>query len=133
MKPGWTLTSLLPLYYAATAIFVLLDLGLDINVRVAFLEQWPVWRAAYYLACFGCLAMMLRWPDWREIIGGLESLLTLVALILSMGIRSMAGGGLVDAALTPITLEEIVNFLMSGSFAYFSWVRGSQAFRDRYF
>lgn len=132
MSPGTRTDRLLPAYYAATALFLLLDVGFDINVRVAFLEQWPIWRVLYYGILFGCFILMLRWPDWREVIAGLESLVTLVALILHMGVRATAGGGVVDGEFVPVTLEEIVNFLMSGGFAYHSWVRGSDALRKRF-
>ena len=40
-------------YYAATALFLLMDYGLGINVRVAFLESTPTLRLLYYAVCFG--------------------------------------------------------------------------------
>lgn len=131
MRPGTRSARLLMAYYAATAAFVLLDLGFDINVRVAFLEPWPLWRLVYYGMLFGCFALMLRVPGWGEVIAGLESLLTLVALILSFGVRATAGGAVIDGEFVPIRLEEVVNFLLSGFFAYFSWVRGGDALRKR--
>jgi hypothetical protein len=56
-------TRLLRLYYAATAIFILLDYFLDINVRLAALDQAPFWRVAYYVFCFVCLALMIWRPN----------------------------------------------------------------------
>lgn len=40
--------TILRAYYAATTLFLLLDLWLDINIRLAFLDSRPGWRAAYY-------------------------------------------------------------------------------------
>ena len=112
-------------YYIATAVFLLLDLGLDFNVRIAFLEAYPLWRAVYYGVCFVCLGLMLWRPEWTVVVSTVESLVTLVALILAFGIRAitlqhsiLAGTGQI------ITLAEIINFLLSGSVAYFSWTRG---------
>ena len=112
-------------YYIATVVFLLLDVGLDFNVRIAFLEPFPLWRAAYYGVCFSCLGLLLWRPEWTVAVGTVESLVTLVALILSFGFRAltlqqaiMAGSGQI------ITLAEILNFLLSGSVAYFSWTRG---------
>ncbi len=112
-------------YYAATVIFLLLDLALGINVRVAFLEALPLARMAYYGVCFACLALMLWRPGWTVLIGAFESLVTLSALIISMAMRTLlitdrvleTGGGYV-------TMPEIYNFLISGAVAYIAWVRG---------
>jgi len=41
------------LYYAATILFLLLDFVLGVNVRVAFLELFPMARLAYYLIVGG--------------------------------------------------------------------------------
>jgi len=42
-QPSPLVPTLLSYYYAATAVFVLLDYLLNINVRVAFLQDWPNW------------------------------------------------------------------------------------------
>jgi len=55
---------LLNYYYAATIVFVLLDYLLHINIRVAFLQDWPAWRAFYYIFCFACFGLMMWRPGW---------------------------------------------------------------------
>lgn len=116
---------LLPLYYAATAVFLLLDYGASINVRVAFLDPWPVARAAYYGFCFACLGLMVWRPAWAALIGSFESLVTLVALIFSMAVRVMIpNDAIFSGSGAFVSLQEIVNFLISGSVAYLAWVRG---------
>lgn len=119
------MTRTLRLYYAATAVFLALDYIFGINVRIAFLEPLPAARAAYYGVCFFCLALIVFRPGWAVFVGAFESLVTVVALILSMGLRvipmndaMLEGGGDIVSA------EEIVNFVISGSIAYFAWYRG---------
>jgi len=123
---------ILPWYYAATVMFLLLDYGLNINVRVAFLEQLPLARIAYYGICFACLALMMWRPAWTTLIGTFESLVTLVALILAMGLRVLVPNDAIfeeNAAI--VTPQEIVNFVISGSIAYFAWIRGLKQINDR--
>lgn len=118
--------SLLFGYYAATVVFAVLDVGLDINVRLAFLENSPGWRTLYYLVCIACAALMQWRPDLSVFIGAAEGLVTIVALILSVAPRAM----MVSADIArPIDVETMLNFLISGAFAYLSWWRGMAAFR----
>ncbi len=49
----------------------------------------------------------------------IESLLTIVALILSTATRTMNP----EAAAGALTIERLVNFLVSGVAAYLSWTR----------
>ncbi len=123
-------SKILVLYYAATVIFLMLDFALGFNVRLAFLEPYPEARVAYYGVCFACLGLMLWRPTWTVLISAFESLITLSALIISMGMRTLlvtdsmleTGGGLV-------TMPEIYNFLLSGAVAYLAWVRGINRIR----
>ena len=123
---------ILPWYYAASVVFLLLDFVADINVRLAFLEPWPTARVVYYGICFVCLGLMLWRPAWSVLIGSFESLVTLVALILSMAVRVMVPGDAVFAGQAAfVTVPEILNFLISGSVAYLAWVKGLRALRLR--
>ena len=114
-------------YYAATIAFVALDVGLHVNVRLAFLEDTPGWRAAYYAACIACAGLMHWRPDLSVLIGGVEGVVTITALILSIAPRAMMITGEFG---TPIRAEEIINFLIAGGFAYLSWWRGMAALRS---
>ena len=123
---------LLLMYYAATALFLLLDYGLNINLRIAFLEAYPLWRGAYYTFCFACMSLMFWRPALTEVVGAFESLLTLVALILNMAIRSMViTDEMIETGRGLVTTPEIINFMMSGSIAYYAWSRGMKAMQDR--
>ena len=60
-------------------------------------------------------------------IGAVEGVVTIAALILSIAPRAMMTG---DGFGSPIQVEEIINFLISGGFAYISWWRGMSALRN---
>lgn len=122
---------ILRLYYAATALFLLLDYLFGINVRLASLDAYPGWRAAYYLVCFGCLGLMMWRPAWSTLIATSESLVTLSMLIIAMGTRVMTVS---DQMLTTgegfVTGEEIANFVIAGGAAWIAYTRGTLALRD---
>lgn len=116
-------------YYAATAIFVGLDYVFDVNVRLAFLEHHPGLRAGYYVILLACFAAALLQPRWTLLIGIVESLVTLVGLILNMALRTMVvTDAMIETGAGLVTPAEIVNFIISGGIAYISWTQGLQAF-----
>ena len=116
---------ILPWYYGATVVFLLLDYSMGINVRVAFLEPLPAARAAYYAICFVCLGLMIWRPSWTLFIGTFESLVTLIALILSMALRVLVPtDAIFDENASFVTMQEVINFVIAGSVAYLAWIRG---------
>jgi hypothetical protein len=125
--------SILRIYYAATAVFLLLDYAFDVNLRLAFLEPWPGWRALYYAVCFSCLGLMVWRPNLTLLVTTVESLITLSALLLGMGARVLSvsvnvpemGGGFV-------TVEEIINFVIAGGAAWLGWFHGSRALHKEF-
>ena len=120
-------------YYAATAVFLLLDYFGGFNIRLAFLEPWPGWRAVYYLFCFACLGLIMWRPALTLIVSTVESLITLSALILSMGARVVSMSVTVmETGRGIVTVEEILNFLIAGAVAWYGWVRGSQEVARRW-
>ena len=131
----WTTVNnerILSLYYAGTALFLLLDYVLGINVRIAFLDPWPLARLGYYAFCFACLALIVWRPARAAAVGTVESRITLVALILGMGLRILVpNDAIFEENLTIVTTEELVNFLIVGFAAYFAWVRGLKALNLR--
>jgi hypothetical protein len=132
MYQSVTSARLLKLYYLATGVFLLLDYLAGINIRVAFLAPWPGWRALYYLFCLGCLGLIVWRPALTLLVSTIESLLTLSALILGMGVRAMGlsvlaledGGALISA-------EEVINFVIAGGVAWIGWFRGTQALQKQ--
>jgi hypothetical protein len=121
----------LTLYYAATALFLLLDYVFGLNVRVAFLETLPPARAGYYLLCFICLALMLWRPAWAVFIGAFESLIVVVALTFGMAMRVMVPTvQMIESGMGVVTIEEVLNYMISGGIAYLAWVRGLNAIKS---
>lgn len=124
--------NVLLLYYAATAVFLVLDFAVGFNVRLSFLEPYPEARLAYYGICFFCLGMMIWRPASTELIGAFESLITLVALIFAMGMRTLVPTDrMLESAGGPPTIQEIINFVLAGSIAYIAWQHGIKRLQAR--
>ena len=106
-------------------MFLVLDVGAGFNMRIAFLEPFPSWRAAYYCVLFLCLVLMLWQPSLTVIVGAFESLVTLAALIISFGMRAiLATDTMLETGQGFVTMPEILNFILSGGIAYIAWMRG---------
>jgi len=124
--------NVLIVYYAATALFVSLDYGLGINVRAAFLDNAPGLRAGFYVVLFACFALVIWRPQWTTIVGVVESLATLIALIVNMALRSMV---VTDAMLETgtgfVTMPEILNFIIAGGAAYVAYMQGVRRLTSR--
>jgi len=119
------------IYYAATAVFLLLDYVLGINIRLASLDTLPGWRAAYYVVCFGCLGLLMWRPAWSLWVTTTESLLTLSMLIISMGARVFTvSDAMLETGTGVVTGEEIVNFIIAGGAAWIAYTRGSLAIQN---
>jgi hypothetical protein len=117
--------NILRLYYAATVLFVTLDFGFDVNVRAAFLETAPNLRLLFYVVLFGCFALVLWRPAWTNVVGLVESVITLAALIINMALRSMmVTHDVLAPGAGPVTMAEIVNFMIAGGAAYVSYMQG---------
>jgi hypothetical protein len=129
---AFTSANLLRIYYAGTLLFVILDYFMNINVRLAFLEAWPEMRALYYLLCFACLGLMIWRPAWSLWIGTIESMLALSLLILTMGVRVMTmSTQMPGIGSVPITMSEIMNFMIVSFAAWFAYSRGMAAVKPQ--
>lgn len=112
-------------YYAATILFVILDFGFGLNFRLSFLDNQASWRVAYYGFCFACAGVMHWRPNLSVFVGALEGLVTMCGLIFSMFLGITFGN-----ADTLVEMREaVVNYAVSGTFAYISWWKGMQALR----
>jgi hypothetical protein len=123
-EPKFESRRVLQAYYAATFVFLLLDYGAGLNLRIAGLEGYPDFKAGYYLVIFGCLGLTLWRPAWSTAIGVVESLATLVTLIFSVALRSMLAPRAIETGAGLVGMAEIVNFLIAGSIAWYAWQRG---------
>lgn len=112
-------------YYAATIVFLMLDYGAGLNVRIAGLDGLPQLKAGYYLVIFACLGLVLWRPAWSTAIGVVESLATLVTLIFSVALGSLfPTGHMLESGSGPLGVPELVNFVIAGSIAWYAWQRG---------
>ena len=123
-EPNFESRRVLQVYYAATVLFLLLDYGAGLNLRIAGLEGFPDLKAGYYLVIFGCFGLTLWRPAWSTAIGVVESLATLVTLIFSVALRSMLAPQAIETGAGQVGMAEIVNFLIAGSIAWYAWQRG---------
>lgn len=125
-------SKLLVLYYGATIVFLVLDYAMGFNIRIAFLEPYPAARLAYYGVCFTCLALMLWRPAWTVLISAFESIVTLSALIIGMGMRTLlVTDRMLETGAGLVTMPEIYNFMLSGGIAYVAWLRGINRLKSR--
>ncbi len=116
---------ILQAYYAATIVFLMLDYGAGLNVRVAGLEGFPQLKAGYYLVIFACFGLTLWRPAWSTAVGVVESLATIVTLIFSVALRSMIPTGqMLETGAGFLGVPELVNFLVAGGIAWYAWQRG---------
>ena len=60
----------------------------------------------------------------------IESLISLVALIFGMSVRIMVpNDAIFDESADIVTVQEIMNFVIVGTVAYFAWIRGMKAMK----
>jgi hypothetical protein len=118
------------IYYAATLVFVLFDFVLGINIRAAFLDGFPTARIAYYVFCYGCLALMLWRPAWAIFVGVAESLVAVIALTMSMAIRVLIiTDDMLETGRGFVTIEEIINYILVGGIAYIGYIGGIKSLK----
>lgn len=124
--------NILRLYYAATILFVALDFGFHVNVRAAFLENVPTLRLLFYVVLFACFALVIWRPAWTNVVGLVESVVTLAALIINMALRSMmVTHDVLAPAAGPVTMAEVVNFMIAGGAAYVAYLQGIRSLTSR--
>ena len=111
-------------YYGATVVFLLLDFLLGVNIRLAFLDQWPLWRALYYAFCLTCFGLMYWRPRWQAVIGVTESLLTMSLLIINMALRVViVSDEMIESGREPVSAAEIVNFMIASGIVYLGYLQ----------
>jgi len=112
--PAATRLSLLRWYYVATPLFWLGGVIWGVNVRVAFLDDFPVGRNVYYLLCFVLGLVMVRVPSYASRLAFAESAANLALLILSVLVWYLrmldwaAGPSVTVRAVTPTELASFV-------------------------
>lgn len=109
-------------YYGATLLFLLLDLVFSFSIRATFFDANTSLRMLYYAFCMLCFLVMVWKPALSALIGAVESVVTLSALILVMGIRVMVPTDpMLETGAGAVTAREIGNFILAGGIAYIAW------------
>ena len=114
--------SILYAYYGATILFLLLDLLFSFSIRATFFDANTSLRMLYYAFCMLCFLAMVWKPALSALIGAVESVVTLSALILVMGIRVIVPTDpTMETGEGAVTAREIGNFILAGGIAYVAW------------
>ena len=119
-----TRLSLLRWYYVATPLFWLVGLIWGVNVRVAFLDDFPIGRNVYYLLCFVLGIVMLRTPQYASRLAFAESTANLGLLMLSVAVwylRMLDWAAGPSVAVRAVTPAELVNFTLTAVIAGVSY------------
>ena len=118
-------------YYLATPLFWLVGAIWGVNVRVAFLDDFPVGRNAYYLICSALGIVMLRAPTYARRLALAESAANLGFLMLSVAVwylRMLDWAAGPSVAVRVVTPAELVNFVLAAVIAAVSYgLQGSAA------
>jgi len=127
--PTATRLSLLRWYYLATPLFWLVGVIWGVNVRVAFLDDFPVGRNVYYLFCFVLGIAMVRAPTYVSRLAFAESAANIGLLILSVAVwylRMLDWAAGPSVAVRAVTPAELVSFVLTAVVAGVSYrLRGS--------
>ena len=119
-------------YYAATAVFMLLDYAAGFNMRLTFLDDQPGWRFAWYVVCLGCFLLMLYRPQWTAWIAATESLLTLSMIILSTALKvTIVTDEMIEQGRGDVSMLELANFVVSSTVVYISYQRSLREIRQQ--
>jgi len=114
--------SILYTYYGATVLFLLLDLAFSFSIRATFFDANTSLRMLYYGFCMLCFLVMVWKPALSALIGAIESVVTLSALIVAMGVRVMVPTDpMMETGEGAVTAREVVNFVLAGGVAYIAW------------
>ncbi len=111
-------------YYLGTPLFWLAGALWGVNVRVAFLDDFPVGRDAYYVLCFFIGVVALRAPQYASRLSFYESAANLGLLILSVGvwyIHMLEWAAGPSAVVRPVSGAELVNFVLTATIGIVSY------------
>lgn len=72
------------LYYAVTPVFILLDYIWGINIRVAVLDNYPLYKGLYYGFCIFCGVLIFLVPRSSSIVTLIESITVIMMTVLGV-------------------------------------------------
>ena len=105
-------------YYWSIFLFMILDYGFGINIRITGFIYHPVLKSLYYLFCIICLYLIYKFPDKAAKIGMIESSANIAILILGTYIPVFTSYDLIEAGKIGgpgITAERVINMIFAGT------------------
>jgi hypothetical protein len=125
---GGRVRRLVQSWYLATPLFVALDLGFGLNVRVVFADQSAL-RFLWYALLAGCALVTLSRPGLTAAVGMVESGISVALLIIGIYLPVLGAAEALEAGtrISPIlTPRGLVNAALSGGVFVVSFY-GNQA------
>lgn len=122
---------LLAYYLGGTPLFFVLDAAWDLSVRASFLDGLSA-RTAYYAFCLLCGGLAWRFPRQGARIALGESAANIILLVVGFmaPILTVAGDLAAEPFAViepPVTLDGVLNFMIAGSVAWWSFQRRALA------
>jgi hypothetical protein len=112
------------LYYAITPAFILLDYIWGINVRIAILDNAPLYKGLYYIFCILCGIIIYLVPRSSSIVALIESaiiiILTVMGFLLSYAQILSQAFDVMNADFETINMldpQYIANLFLAGGIA----------------
>jgi hypothetical protein len=116
------------LYYAITPAFILLDYFCGINIRVAVLDNMPLYKGLYYGFCIICGIVIFLIPRSSSFIALIESIiiimLTVLGVLLPYSQLLSQANDILNVDFEKINVlnpQYITNFVLAGSIAYITF------------
>jgi hypothetical protein len=120
--------SITSLYYYGTPLFILLDYFGGINVRVAVLDSFPLYKNVYYGFCILCGIGMYALPRGTPIVALFESAINILLIVLAVFLPYVQTVLQTDNILysnweaeSAFAIPRIVNLVLAGTVAIFAF------------
>jgi len=120
--------SITSLYYYITPLFILLDYFGGVNVRVAVLDSFPLYKNLYYGFCALCGVGMYASPRCAPIVALFESTVNILMIVLAVFLPYiqvvMQADNILDSswqAASAFAIPRIVNLILAGTVAIFAF------------
>ena len=112
------------LYFAITPLFILLDYTCGINIRVAVLDDKPLYKGLYYAFCLLCGVTVYLVPRYSSIITFVESTIIIFMTVLGFLIPYIQileqMDDILNADLQYVSPPHIINLSIAGVIASFT-------------
>ncbi len=127
------------LYYIVTPAFILLDYWGGISVRVAVLDNMPLYKNLYYGFCLLCGVAVYLLPQWSAVVALFESPVNLVITILGLvlpyveRLRQLEDILDTNKSLGPdLSIPYLTNLVLAAGISSFAFLQANKALSDRF-